>query len=136
MSSSGAETDLVCCANCGVGEVDEIKLEECDGCDLVLCGSDNCKDDHREQHDEECQKRAQELHDKELFRQPERSHDDDLFRQPDGNYRGECPLCFLPMPLHPLKCAFWSCCSTWICDGCCYAHFESNGGDRCAFCRE
>jgi hypothetical protein len=33
--SSTAETEAdVCCANCAAAEVDDIKLEGCDGCDL------------------------------------------------------------------------------------------------------
>ena len=26
---------LLCCASCGIAELDEIKLKECDDCDLV-----------------------------------------------------------------------------------------------------
>jgi hypothetical protein len=89
------------CANCGVAEVDDIKLEDCDGCNLVKCCSDKCTENHREQHEEECKKRAQQLHDDKLFRQQERSH------------RWECPLCFLPLPLGVggWKCIFWPCCT-------------------------
>jgi hypothetical protein len=114
----------VCCANCGIAEIDEVKLEDCDGCDLVKYCGDNCKGWHREQHEEECKKRGQELHDK------------NLFTQPDSSYLGECPLCFLPMPLDPKKSTFYSCCSKTICVGCDYANDMSNGGDRCPFCRE
>jgi TPR repeat protein len=39
------------------------------------------------------------------------------------------------MPLAPKNAIFLSCCSKIVCDGCIYAH-ESNGGDRCPFCRE
>ncbi len=39
----------VCCANCGVAEIDNIKLKECDGCDLVKYCGDNCRVVHREQ---------------------------------------------------------------------------------------
>src|SRR6056300_1131408 len=116
--------DVVCCAKCGVAEVDEIKLEDCDGCDLVKYCSDKCREGHREQHIGECRKRAQQL------------HDNDLFTQPDISYLGECPLCFLTMPLDPQKSAFHSCCSKSICDGCNYADIKSNGGKSCPFCRE
>jgi tetratricopeptide (TPR) repeat protein len=108
------------CANCGVAEVDEIKLEDCDGCDLVKYCDDKCREDHRD----ECKKRAKELHDKRLF------------THPDGSHLGECPLCFLPMPLDPTKSTFFSCCSKLICDGCQYAHRIQNGKDNCPFCRE
>ncbi len=123
MSSSGAEADAVC-ANCGIAGVDDIKLEDCDGCDLVKYCSDKCKEENRQQHEEECQKRATELRDDDLFTQQERSH------------HGECPLCFLPMPLDNPKCMFHSCCSKIICFGCVYAHRRSSGGNRCPFCRE
>ena len=118
------ETVDACCANCGIAEVDDIKLKLCDGCDLVKYCSDKCTENHREQHFEECKKRSAELHDKELF------------TQPDGSHLGECPLCFLPMPLDNQKTAFYSCCSQLICDGCVFANFKSNGSDRCPFCRE
>ena len=73
---------------------------------------------------EDCKEREAEL------------HDDNLFRQPDRSHRGECPLCFLPMPLAPTKFGFRACCSKLICDGCVYANYKNNGGARCPFCRE
>jgi hypothetical protein len=123
--SSAAEAD-VCCANCGIAEVDDIKLEECGGCDLVKYCSDKCREEHREQHDEECNRRAKELHDRKLFTQPDETH------------LGECPICFLPLPLDPQKCLFWSCCSSSTCKGCAYSDFKSIKCDerRCPFCRE
>jgi tetratricopeptide (TPR) repeat protein len=114
----------ICCANCGVAEVDDIKLEDCDGCDLVKYCSDGCQEGHREKHEEECKKRAKKL------------HDDDLFTQPDGSHFGECPICFLPMPLDPDKSTFKPCCSKLLCNGCCYAHYVKSGSDTCPFCRE
>ena len=55
----------VCCASCGIAEVDDIKLKECNGgCDLVKYCNDICSENHREQHDEECKKRKAELRDK------------------------------------------------------------------------
>ena len=81
------EASDTCCANCGVAEVDEIKLEDCDGCKSVRCCGDKHKEEHRERHEEECKERADEL------------RDDDLFRQPDGTHFGECPICCLPMPI-------------------------------------
>ena len=119
---------VMCCANCGIAGVDEIKLEECDGCDLVLCGSEWCRVVHRQKHEEECKKRAGELHDKRLF------------AQPDGTHRGECPICFLPNPIDAAKSAFMACCGKTICMGCGYTHLISNKHDRvkrsrCLFCR-
>ena len=117
------------CANCGISQVDEIKLEDCDGCDLVKYCGDKCKGEHRDQHKEECKKRAKKL------------HDNDLFTQPDETHLGECPICFLPMPLDPEKSMFHSCCSNLICMGCIVAQMRINKDDsekatRCPFCRE
>ena len=119
------EADDVCCASCGIAPVDDIKLKICDGgCDLVKYCSNKCRENHREQHEENCKKRRAELHDKELF------------EQPDGTYLGECPLCFLPMPLDERKSVFHSCCCKLVCIGCDCAYFLSSGKDNCAFCRE
>ena len=68
-------------------------------------------------------------------------HDDaDLFEQPDGSHLGECPICFLPMPLDKQKWSFLPCCSRNICMGCIYANYISNKHDMvkawsCPFCR-
>jgi tetratricopeptide (TPR) repeat protein len=124
-STEEMEASNICCANCGIPEVDEVKLlEDCDGCDLVKYCGNECKEDHKEKHEEECKKRKAQLHDKRLFTQPGISH------------RGECPLCFLPMPLASTKFGFWPCCSKLICDGCSYANYKSNGNNNCPFCRE
>ncbi len=123
-SSAKAEADI-CCDNCGIAEVDEVKMEEEEcSCKLLRSCSDKCREDHQEQYDIQCKKQGEDLHD-----------DDDLFTQPDSSYLGECPLCFLQMPLDPKKSTFHSCCSKIICNGCRYAHERSNGGS-CPFCRE
>ena len=66
--------------------------------------------------------------------------DRDLFAMPDGSHWGECPICFLPLPLLPSKSMLAVCCSKSICMGCSYANSkrEIEGGlePRCAFCRE
>ena len=67
-------------------------------------------------------------------------HDRKLFTQPDETHLGDCPLCFLPMPLKSEKSMFKTCCSETICQGCLYAHYMSNINDRakalrCPFCR-
>ena len=82
-----------------------------------------------EQHEEECKKREEEC----KKRQAE-LHGDNLFKQPDGIYRGDCPICFLPMPLE--KNTYWPCCSSWICNGCIYANYMSNKNINCPFCRK
>ena len=64
-STEETEASDACCANCGIPEVDEVKLlEECDGCKSVRCCGE-----HQEQHDEECKRRKAELRDKKLFKQ-------------------------------------------------------------------
>ncbi len=114
-----AAVDEDVCANCGIAEVDNITLEECDACKLVRYCSDKCREDHREQHEEECKKWKAEL-----------------FTQPDETHHGDCPICFLPMPVDQKKSIFWSCCSKSICQGCDYANFLSTGRNECSFCRE
>ena len=128
MMSKAEDADKDVCANCGIAGVDEIKLQECNDCELVKYCSDKCCEEHRQQHNEECKKRADELHDKRLF------------TQPDGSHRGECPICFLPIPLGIGKSTFMSCCGKWICRGCALAHKVSNINDKlkastCLFCR-
>ncbi len=118
------EQDLIVCANCGIAGVDEIKLEECPECHSARSCGDKCLEGHRQLHEEECQRQKDELYDKKLFSQPDETHE------------GECPICFLPLPLDPLKASFYSCCSKIICQGCDYANVMSGGGDNCPFCRE
>ncbi len=84
-----------------------------------------------QQRDEECQKRADadELHERQLFTQPEETN------------LGDCPICFLPLPIDLGKSMFRTCCSEIICLGCVYANAMSNKHDRvkaarCPFCRE
>ena len=67
-NSVEAETADICCASCGIIEVDDVKLKECDGCDLVKYCSDECREDHKSEHEEACKKRAVELHDELLFK--------------------------------------------------------------------
>jgi hypothetical protein len=129
MSSEGAAVDMMCCANCGISAIDEIKLKDCDGgCDLVKYCNDDCQENHREQHEEECKKRLIQIRDKQLF------------TQPDESYMGECPICFLPLSLDESKSAFMSCCCQTICKGCNIANqkreYEAGLEQRCAFCRE
>ena len=115
------------CASCGVAEVDDVKLKDCDDCGLVRYCSDDCKEDHRPQHEEECKKRAAEL------------KDEILFKQPEGSCYGDCPICCLPVPLELSKSTLYSCCSKRICKGCSYANQKREAEGRlrfkCPFCR-
>ena len=121
-------TDLLCCAACGIAEIDEIKLMECDACDLVKYCSDECQRDHKSQHEEDCKKRAAELRDELLFKQPEISH------------LGDCPICCLPLPLDLRKSSINACCGKFICNGCTFANqkrqLEQNRDPLCPFCRK
>ena len=65
---------LSCCASCGKAEVDDVKLKQCDGCDLVRYCSGSCQELHRPEHAEKCRKRVAELRDEILFKQPESTH--------------------------------------------------------------
>jgi tetratricopeptide (TPR) repeat protein len=119
----------MCCASCGISQVDDVKLKKCDGgCDLVKYCRNECQENHSEQHEEECKKRRAELRDR------------DLFTQPDESHLGECPICCLPLPIDPLKSTMAGCCSQLICRGCNYANQvrEAEAGleYRCAYCRE
>eukprot|EP00984_Skeletonema_dohrnii_P003913 scaffold1342_cov115-Skeletonema_dohrnii-CCMP3373.AAC.7 len=136
----------MCCASCGIAEVDDIKLIYCDGCDLVRYCSDECKEDHRSQHDEMCKKRAVELRDEILIKQSASTNNVDslrdaiLFRQPKSSFMGDCPICFLPLSIDSKKSSLFSCCSKTICGGCSYAnklHQRKERLDRtCPFCRK
>ena len=95
----------------------------CDGCDLVRYCSDECQNNHKSEHDEECKKRAAELRDEILFKQPESSH------------YGDCPICCLPMPFDNTKNTTYQCCSKLICNGCVRANWTSEI-EYCPFCRE
>ena len=116
-----------CCACCGIAEIDETKLKECD-CDLVRYCSDECRLEDKSQHEEACKKRAAELRDELLFKQPESSH------------LGDCPICFLPLPLDISKSNLNTCCSKIICYGCYYSNaireIEMRRVPSCPFCRK
>jgi hypothetical protein len=113
------------CANCGVAEGDDIKLEdECTACQSVRYCGDKFREKDKELQSEVCEKRQAELHDRKLFTQP-----------PDS-YLGECPLCFLPLPIDRIKSMLYTCCCKIICKGCSYANRKSGGGKSCPFCRE
>ena len=117
----------MCCASCGIAEVDDVKLKDCDGCDLARYCSDACRELHRPEHVGKCKKRAAELLDEILFRQPESSH------------LGDCPICCLPLPLNMKENMLQTCCSKVICVGCSYANdsyqTRANIHPTCPFCR-
>ena len=105
MSDEKAVNAVSCCASCGISEIDDIKLKECDDCDLVKYCSDECRKNHKLEHEEDCKKRAAELRDELLFKQPESSH------------LGDCPICSVPLPIDS-RFIMFNCCSKRICRGC------------------
>eukprot|EP00577_Skeletonema_sp_RCC1716_P021112 CAMPEP_0113433202 /NCGR_PEP_ID=MMETSP0013_2-20120614/34736_1 /TAXON_ID=2843 ORGANISM="Skeletonema costatum, Strain 1716" /NCGR_SAMPLE_ID=MMETSP0013_2 /ASSEMBLY_ACC=CAM_ASM_000158 /LENGTH=290 /DNA_ID=CAMNT_0000322733 /DNA_START=56 /DNA_END=927 /DNA_ORIENTATION=- /assembly_acc=CAM_ASM_000158 len=119
---------MMCCASCGVAEVDDVKLKDCSACDLVRYCSDECQNDHRPQHKGACKKRAAELRDEILFKQPESS---DL---------GDCPICCLPLSLDRNLSILNECCGKLVCVGCDYANlkreFQGRLQPKCLFCRQ
>ena len=128
-SEAAAAEEMLCCANCGISAIDDVELKDWDGgCDLVKYCSNECQNNDRPQHDEECKKRLIEIRDRNLFTMPE------------GSNIGECPICCLPLPIDPSKSTMSGCCSKMICNGCDYANqnreYESGLQQRCAFCRE
>ena len=126
MSADLETTDEVC-ASCGKAAIDDVKLKKC-GCKLVKYCSVECQKNHRPNHKKECKKRMAEI------------REDKLFEQHDESHRGECPLCFLPLPLDNRKTMINSCCCKLICDGCYFANRARERREsleqRCAFCRE
>ena len=117
---------MQCCASCGIAGLDDIKLKDCD-CDLVKYCSDECQEDHRPKHEEECKKRVAEL------------HDEILFEQPEGSHLGDCPICCLPL-LIGTSTTLLTCCSKQICTGCYIMNkkreHERKLQHKCEFCRE
>jgi 2-keto-4-pentenoate hydratase/2-oxohepta-3-ene-1,7-dioic acid hydratase in catechol pathway len=77
--------------------------------------------------DHRCKERASELRDEILFKQPESSH------------LGDCPICFLPLPIDVESFTMMSCCSKMICVGCDYANHTREVNEslepKCPFCR-
>ena len=121
---------IAVCASCGIAEVDEIKLKDCDGCDLVRYCSEECREDHNPVHEKACKKRAAEL------------RDELLFKQPESSCYGDCPICCLPLPLDMQKSSMCNSnsCNKVICNGCNIANviraMEMRLDHSCAFCRK
>ena len=117
---------MVCCASCGIAEVDDVKLKQC-ACKLVRYCSVACQKEHRPQHKKVCKKQLAEL------------RDEILFKQPESNHLGDCPICCLPLSIDPTKSTMMACCSKMICKGCSYANQkrekEKSLDQTCPFCR-
>jgi hypothetical protein len=121
------DTMMMCCASCGVAEVDGIKLKKCTACKSVRYCSVECQKKHRLKHKRACKKKKADLRDEILFRQPESIH------------FGDCPICLLPLPIDPEKSIVMGCCSKVICNGCHYTNqmreMEGRLNPSCPFCR-
>ena len=127
--SSKNETDdttMLCCASCGTAAVDDVKLKKC-ACGLVKYCGIACQKDHRSKHKNSCKKKLAEL------------RHEILFKQPDSSHLGDCPICYLPLPID-LSNAIATCCCKIVCNGCEHANqmreIEAGLEQRCAFCRE
>jgi len=123
-----AEEELHC-ATCGIAEVDDIKLFDCNSCDLVRYCSDDCQIEHKSEHEDACKKRAAELRDELLFKQPESTH------------LGDCPICMIPLPLDEETFTTRLCCCNFICNGCMHQTVQRSINERtsfpnCPYCRE
>ena len=125
--SAAVESEMMFCASCGTAGSDNIKLKNCDDCDLVRYCSVKCQEDHMPEHKKECKKRAAEL------------KDEILFKQPENNHYGDCPICCLPIPINPEKSCFYTCCTKYVCKGCSHANIkreiEGRLEQKCPFCR-
>ena len=122
------DEEVMLCASCGTAGGNDIKLRNCTACYLVRYCGVKCQKDHRSKHKKECRKRAAEL------------RDELLFKQPESSYRGDCPICCVPIPIGPQKSTLTTCCSKLICNGCDYANQKRERKARlqqkCAFCRD
>jgi tetratricopeptide (TPR) repeat protein len=125
---------MMCCASCGISELDDAKLKECPACESVLYCSDECKEEHfLPKHEAMCKEWTAELPDDKL-------RDEILFTQPECSHLGDCPICFLPLPLDTKQHSMMVCCSKMICNGCVHAYYdlrEEEGRIKhtCPFCR-
>jgi tetratricopeptide (TPR) repeat protein len=63
-----------------------------------------------------------------------------LFTLTNSSYLGDCPICFLPLPLDMSKSGLMGCCSQLICLGCDYSNkmqeIKEDKEHKCPFCRE
>jgi len=120
------DNNVSICANCGK-EGDNVN-NICNKCKMVKYCNAACKKKHRHKHKKECEQYVAELHDEALFKQPPYPH-------------GDCPICFLRLPLlDPTGKKYHACCGKVICSGCCYAPLYDHRGNvvrekKCPFCR-
>ena len=121
---SNNENDVSNCANCGK---EGSNLNICNKCKEATYCNAACKKKHRSKHKKQCERRVSELHDGELFREPPPQF-------------GDCPICFLRLPIIGSGRRYYACCGKILCSGCCHADVYDNHGNiivgkKCAFCR-
>ena len=118
---SGAK-EVQTCANCGKGGASNI----CNKCNEVKYCNAACKKKHKTKHKKACERRVAELHDIELFKQP-------------PPLDGDCPICFVRLPLLCSGRSYSSCCGKEICSGCIHAvtitRKRKTDIPLCPFCR-
>ena len=122
---SMATDNIPVCANCGKEGSDVNNI--CNKCKQVTYCNAACKKKHRHKHKKQCERRVAELHDKKIFKQP-------------PPQLGDCPICFLQMPLLNTGWRYYTCCGKRICSGCVHAPLYDNQGnkvkqEKCPFCR-
>ena len=131
ITSTGADSSISICANCGK-EGDDVN-NICNKCKVVKYCNASCKKKHRSKHKTKCEE-----HVRLAAEHAAKLHDIELFKQPPSN--GDCPICFIRLPLLSTGWRYNGCCGKTICSGCCYAPLYDNQGnkvdnEKCAFCR-
>lgn len=113
------------CAACGKGEGGHDDLKRCNRCKQVKYCSVTCQRSlFYPKHKKACRKRAAELWNESLH-QPQNPNED-------------CPICFLPLPLHVTHKMYMNWCGKELCLGYIHATDEltaDGGEDPCPFCR-
>ena len=130
INSDAILDDKSTCANCG--KVGSDVNNVCNKCKMVKYCNAACKKKHRHKHKKDCEEHlrlAVELHDEELFKQPTRL-----------GPHGDCPICFIRLPMHSSGGAYQPCCGKVVCNGCFYSPVYDNQGNevdnkKCPFCR-
>jgi len=137
MSTVNNKNDVSVCANCGKEGANNI----CNKCKQVKYCNAVCKKVHKKKHKKDCEeyiRLATEKHNEKL-RLAADLHDEKLFKEPPSQY-GDCPICFLRLPLPETGRRYKSCCGKTICSGCNHAPVYDNQGNevadkKCPFCR-
>jgi len=128
------------CANCGKEDAKNI----CNKCKQVKYCNAVCKKVHKKKHKKDCEeyvRLATEKHNEEL-RIAAELHDIELFKPPPQLF-GDCPICFVRLPLLMTGSKYMTCCGKVICSGCIHAPLYDNQGNEvdnekqneCPFCR-